>query len=80
MAEQKVVVKNPVLGKEPIPFYNEWHCQITAVQSVTGGTERQAEKLKITRSPIVISAEEAEILNDGALNGNNSYAKMYFLP
>ena len=74
MPEQKVK------SKEPVPFYHEWHCQINVVQSVNGRTERHADKLKITRTPIIISAEEAEILNDGALNGNNSYAKMYFLP
>lgn len=73
MSEKKVKAETP-------PFYHEWHCQINVVANETGGTTREAEKLKISRSPIVISAEEAEVLNDGALNGNNSYAKMYFLP
>ena len=78
MEDKKAITSKPT--KEPIPFYNEWHCQINVVQGENGVVSREAEKLKISRTPIVISAEEAEVLNDGALHGNNNYAKMYFLP
>jgi hypothetical protein len=51
--------------------YQEWTCR------VTGG---KAEKLKMTRPRVMITDQQAEILNEGVLNGNNKYAQMYFRP
>lgn len=53
------------------PLHEEWQCQI--------GAKGQYEKLKKLRSNIPMEEHQAEILNDGVLYGNNSYALMYFL-
>lgn len=65
--------------KTAIIHFEEWQCQINTILK-NGEAVKEYEKLKKTRSPIVISDEEAEILNDGVLNGNNNYGKMYFKP
>jgi hypothetical protein len=51
--------------------YQEWEVK------VNGG---KAEKLKISRSNVKITDEQADILNQGVETGGNTYAKMYFLP
>ena len=41
---------------------------------------RSAEKLKLTRPCVKITKEEADILNEGVLNGPNTFGFMYFRP
>lgn len=53
------------------PHYQEWEVKIE---------NKEAVKLKISRSVVKITEAEAETLNAGVLNGGNTYAKMYFLP
>ncbi len=53
------------------PHYEEWHVQVK---------NGKYEKLKLLRAKVIISEREAEILNDGVLNGSNNYASMYFSP
>lgn len=52
-------------------YYEEWNCQIK------GG---KAEKMKMKRARVLISDEQAAILNEGRIHGGNSYALLYFKP
>lgn len=66
----------PETVKEPVKkakhnHYEEWHVKIS---------KNIAEKMKINRPCVKISEEQAEILNEGVLYGNNTYAVMYFKP
>lgn len=38
----------------------------------------QAEKLKLVKSGILITEEQADILNEGVLHGGNTIAEMYY--
>lgn len=58
------------------PYYEEWNCQITPQK----GQEPKVDKLKLTRKRVLISDEQADILNQGRIYGDNSYAKLYFKP
>ena len=53
------------------PHYEEWECKI-----VNG----KHEKIKRKRPRVLISEEQAAILNEGVLKGDNNFALMYFLP
>ena len=50
--------------------FDEWECK------VLGG---KVEKLKVKRSGVKITEEQAEILNEGIINGSNTYGSLYFL-
>jgi hypothetical protein len=52
-------------------FYEEWKVE----KSANG-----IEKLKMLRPRVVITEFEAETLNVGVREGDNTYATMYFLP
>ena len=49
--------------------YEEWEVKIEG---------RKAKKLVISRKRVMITDEQAEILNQGVTEGGNTYAKMYF--
>lgn len=51
--------------------YQEWDVKVVG---------KTPEKLKIVRPVVKITEEEATILNEGVLLGDNTYGKMYFLP
>lgn len=53
------------------PYYEEWYCRIK---------EGKAEKLKLERKRVLISDEQAAILNEGRIKGPNSHALCYFKP
>jgi hypothetical protein len=61
--------------KKERPHYEEWECKITMVDK-----KPVYEKLKLRRPRVLISEEQAEILNEGVLHGSNTLAHMYFLP
>lgn len=67
--------KDKKVKKGDKPGYEEWDVQITNTKEGP-----KYEKLKIKRKRVLISEEQAEILNEGVLHGNNNYAVMYFLP
>lgn len=52
-------------------YYEEWYCMIK------GG---KAEKLKMKRKRVLISDEQAAILNEGRTKGPNSHALLYYKP
>lgn len=57
--------------------YEEWRCEI----KVGEDKKRTAEKVKLMRPKVKISDEEAETLNNGALNSpRQDYVLMYFKP
>ncbi len=58
-----------VEGQEAPKHFAEWECKIK---------NGEAEKLKLRRPCVKISAEEAETLNAGVLGGLNTYGLMYF--
>lgn len=49
--------------------YQEWEVKIE---------NKEAKKLTISRQRVRITDDQADVLNIGALEGNNTYAKMYF--
>lgn len=49
--------------------YQEWR-----VELLNG----RAEKLKVVRKRVLITDEQAEVLNNGVLEGGNTYGSMYF--
>lgn len=51
--------------------FQEWRVQIN---------NKKIEKLKISREVVKITEEQAQILNEGVENGQNTYGFMYFLP
>lgn len=51
--------------------YEQWKVELK---------DGKAEKLKIVRPRVLISDEQAEILNEGVLKGGNNIGDMYFLP
>lgn len=53
------------------PSFEEWYCQIK---------DGKAEKLKLIRKRVLISEEQANILNEGRINGGNNHANLYFRP
>lgn len=56
--------------------YQEWRCEI----KVEDG-KRRAEKVKLLRPCVKITDDEAETLNNGALNSpRQDYVLMYFKP
>lgn len=56
--------------------YEEWRCEIKVEEG-----KRRAEKVKKIRPCVKISDEEAETLNNGALNSpRQDYVLMYFKP
>lgn len=63
------VVSETKVKKAASKHYEEWHVKIN---------KNVAEKMKINRACVKISDEQAEILNEGVLYGNNTYALMYF--
>lgn len=60
-------------------YFEEWECKISSV-TIEGKTTNHFEKLKVARKVVKISEAEADILNEGVLNGKNNYGKMYFRP
>jgi hypothetical protein len=72
--------KKPVEKEEAIiddPFkahhYEEWECKITPGE---GGPK--FEKLICRRKRVLITDDQAEILNEGRLHGGNTLALLYF--
>lgn len=61
--------------KKPVEYFEEWTCQINTVDG-----KNVAEKLKLKRKCVKITAEQADVLNHGRLTGGNTYADMYFRP
>ncbi len=55
--------------------FTEWECKITRDPETK---KPSAEKLKVVRRVVKITEQEAETLNEGVLNGNNTYGKLYF--
>jgi hypothetical protein len=72
MAKEKV---QPELQEEQPEVYGakkhyvEWEVKIEG---------KKAEKLKVSRKRVMITDEQAEVLNQGVTEGGNTYAKMYF--
>lgn len=64
IVKQKGTVKGPVT-------FEEWRVEIR---------NKKATKLSMLRPRVVISEEEADVLNRGVIDGGNTYAAMYFLP
>jgi hypothetical protein len=62
----EVVEENPFAKKH----YQEWRVEIK---------DKKAEKLKVLRPRVLITDEQAAILNQGVLEGpQNTYASMYY--
>jgi hypothetical protein len=62
----EVVEENPFSKKH----YQEWRVEIK---------DKKAEKLKVLRPRVMITDEQAAILNQGVLEGpQNTYASMYY--
>lgn len=55
------------------PVYERWNCKITRTKEGP-----QFKKLERTAARILISDAQAELLNEGLLNGENAYAELYF--
>lgn len=68
--------------KKENEFYEEWRCEIKIKADSDGKvTAREAEKVKRLRPRVVITEEEAETLNAGALHSpRQDYVVMYFKP
>jgi hypothetical protein len=64
--------ETPSAGSEANGHYEEWMVEVKP--------KGKYEKLKLVRSCVKISEEEAETLNAGVLNGGNSHVNMYFKP
>ena len=62
--------------------FEEWKCEIKINRDKEGKeTTREAEKLKKIRPCVKITEQEAETLNDAALNSpRHDHVVMYFLP
>lgn len=74
IANEAIPDPKPVKAKAAKPereYYEEWNCQIK---------NGKPEKMKLTRGRVLISDEQAEILNEGRIHGGNSYALLYFKP
>lgn len=56
------------------PVFQEWEAKIIRKE----GKPPEAEKLKCRRARVLISEEQAAVLNNGALYGPNTYVSMYF--
>jgi len=63
-------------------YFEEWRCEIKIETNGDGKvTDRKAEKVKRLRPRVVITEEEAETLNTGALHSpRQDYVVMYFKP
>jgi len=60
--------------KEPVkerPHYEEWYVRIKS---------GQVEKMKMKRPRVLISDEQAAILNEGTVNGFSTEPTMYYQP
>lgn len=68
-------VESPKEATPEVIHYQEWECKI---ENENG--KPHARKIGISRPCVKIEDEHAEILNEGALHGSNSYVKMYFKP
>lgn len=74
-------ISNPGTGTGPgnppeAPKNNsveEWYCRITDT-----GNGMSVEKLKKQRDRVLISDEQAAVLNDGRIHGGNAHAYLYF--
>lgn len=69
-------VKAPAKAKKALretskTHYQEWRVEIK---------NKQAEKLKIVRDRVMLTDDQAELLNFGVVEGGNQFAHMYFLP
>lgn len=63
----------PKFGAKEI--FDEWRVDVPVI-----GEADKVEKVKILRKGVKITPEQAEILNDGVLWGNNRQGVMYFKP
>jgi hypothetical protein len=72
MAKSKAVVDE--ITDQPTTdklHFEEWEVKIT---------NNKAEKLKVARPKVKITEDHAAILNHGYLYGNNTWAKLFYLP
>lgn len=59
--------------------YQEWEVKVVHRKIPnTDQVENEAEKIKMIRPVVKITDTEAETLNNGVLQGLNTYTKMYF--
>lgn len=81
-SSEETANKAAAVQNESIPWgqklaYQEWECKI----SVNKETKKvEAEKLKMRRPRVLITEEQANILNESVMNVSNSLVSMYFLP
>ena len=69
----------PAKGDEPAQqYFSEVEVKITRVPKEDGGSEVKIERLRTARKKVGITQEEADTLNAGVQNGDNTYASMYF--
>jgi hypothetical protein len=68
-SQEQVQEKAPVISDKL--HYQEWRVELK---------DGKADKLKIVRPVVKITEDQAAILNDGMLKGNNNIGNMYFLP
>lgn len=70
-ADSPVAEKEKQPQKAENPGFEEWYCQLK---------DGKAEKLKLVRKRVLISEEQANILNEGRIHGGNAHANLYFKP
>lgn len=59
-------------------YFAEWEVKISREVKEDGTSTPKVEKLKIKRPKVGITQEEADILNAGVADGENTYATMYY--
>lgn len=59
--------------------FEEWECKIIP-KTEDGKTTFGFEKMKLRRPAVKITENEANVLNEGVLNGKNTLVMMYFKP
>lgn len=58
-----------------------WQVKITGARNPrTGKFERNIEKFKRVRERVLITPEQASVLNYGIVEGDNTFCGLYYLP